>query len=579
MKPQDRPSGDQMSTAAQLPPAQAGSTDDNAPERTRMHRLGHPAVDALRRTVHVALTDLVGNFFRFLPVALTQRAKASALPSEQRGCADLARLIGSGGADRWLGEFINRLDANLIAAVSSGDRAAIEADANDVIVLTQRELRAQTQYAALIADLDIRLGQIRRTVYFPVRAGALAPAGLCRTLLDTATTQKCGGAPLRILFEQFDESVLPQLPRLYQVVLDALADIDARAAEAAALLEREKVRAEALRGTQAAAAAAEAPQPDIRPAPKAVKPAAPPQIDNRTASMLKGVAMKPPPPGKDYSDVTLAQDLLTLQTDAPLPGVDIKPEQRWIPLQRISLAGKFLNEAVADPLVPKEQERQHEAVRFPIIKSAITDSTLFTALTHPLRTLVNDLMLKSATSRITGTAEARRMAEVLQQVLVQFDLAPDFVREAMLSAQPIDEQQIQSFFDSQKEQVNQRREAVVAEAKRLVIRELELRTFGRSVPQSAIKFLNTCWGPLLVKGLLQHGADSNHWRTGIERMESMLDQLEISDSQMPPPAEWQQTAAAMGKDLRDGGLSDDRVKRALALLDAAWQAPKQPMSF
>lgn len=568
-----------MSTAPQLPPAQTGSTDDNAPERTRMQRLGHPAVDALRRTVHVALTDLVGNFFRFLPVALTQRAKASPLAAEQRGCSDLARLLGTGGPERWLTEFISRLDTNLIAAVNTGDRATLQPDANDVIVLTQRELRAQTQYAALIADLDVRLGQIRRTVYFPIRAGALAPAGLCRTLLDTATSQKCSGAPLRILFEQFDESVLPQLPRLYQVVLDALADIEGRAAEAVALLEREKMRAETLR-TQQAAPTAEKPQ-DFKPAapPVVVKPAEAPRIDSKTSSMLQGVAMQTPPPDKDYSDVSLAQDLLILQTDTPLPGVDIKPEQRWVPLQRISLAGKFLNDAIADPLVPKEQDRQHEAVRFPLIKSAITDSTLFTALTHPLRTLVNDLMLKSATSRITGTAEARRMAEVLQQVLVQFDLAPDFVREAMLSAQPINEQQIQGFFESQKEQTNQRREAVVAEAKRLVIRELELRTFGRSVPPAAIKFLNTCWGPLLVKGLLQHGADSTHWRTGIERMESMLDQLEISDCQMPPPAEWQQTAEAMGKALSEGGLPEDRVKRALTLLDSAWQAPKTPFGL
>ncbi|MEQ1438218.1 DUF1631 family protein [Fontimonas sp. SYSU GA230001] len=564
-----------MKTASQLPPAPAGSMDDSAPERTRMQRLGHPAVDALRRTVHAALADLIGNFLRFLPVTLTQRAKASSLPSEQRGCAELARLTGGTAAERWLQEFTTRFDAHLIATVAAGDRQPLEADANDVIVLTQRELRAQTQYAALIADLDVRLGQIRRTTHFPVRAGALAPAALCRTLLDAATAQKCSGAPLRILFEQFDESVLPQLPRLYQVVLDALADIEARAAEASALLEREKARAETLRQLQPGAAETPAPAPAAKPG----APPPPPQIDSKTASMLKGVAMQPPPPDKDYSDVSLAQDLLTLQTDAPLAGVDIKPEQRWVPLQRISLAGKFLNEAIADPLVPKDQEKQHEAVRFPVIKSAITDATLFTAVTHPLRALVNDLMLKSATSRITGTAEARRMAEVLQQVLVQFDLAPDFVREAMLTAQPIQEEQIQSFFESQKEQTVQRREAVVAEAKRLVVRELELRTFGRSVPAPAIKFLNTCWGPLLVKGLLQHGADSAHWRAGIDRMESMLDQLEISDQQMPPPAEWQETAAAMGKDLREGGLSEDRVKRALALLDAAWQAPKQQFSL
>ena len=223
---------------------------------------------------------------------------------------------------------------------------------------------------------------------------------------------------MTLLFEQaveflesahFDKEGLAWLKEyggLSHKALEALADIETRAAEAVSLLEREKVRAENLRPQ--APPTAEPEQPEFKPAPKVVKPAEPPQIDTKTTSMLKGVAMKPQPPDKSYSDISLAQDLLTLQTDTPLPGVDIKPEQRWIPLQRISLAGKFLNEAVADPLVPKEQERQHEAVRFPIIKSAITDSTLVTALTHPLRTLVNDLMLKSATSRITGTAETSR---------------------------------------------------------------------------------------------------------------------------------------------------------------------------
>lgn len=567
-----------MSAPSIPTPPGSGTAQDGLHERTPMQRLGHPAIDALRRTVQLTLSEVIGTFLRQLPSALTERARTTPFDAEQKICKELASMIGS-RPDQWLDDFVRRVDTRLVGAISTAVQAPTE-ESDDVMVLTQAELRAQTQFASVIADLDGRLSIVRRTVLFPVRAGALSPAGLCRAMQDTATSMRCGGAHLRLLFGKFDEIVLPQLPRLYVVTLEALADIESRSAEAEALLQRETARAHALKARQPQPEEPPAELPKARPAPPSPWIPATTEIDPRTQTMLKSAALKPPSPNeKEYSDRKLAQDLLTLQTDAPLQGADIKPEERWVPLQRISLAGKFLNDAIEDPLVPEDLGPQHESVRFPLVKSAIADSTLFTAVTHPLRTLVNDLMLKSATSRVTGTSEARRMAEVLQQVLVQFDLAPDFVREAMLSAQPINEDQINLFFKWQKEQATLRKETVISEAKRLVIRELELRTFGRVVPPPALKFLNTFWGPLLVKALLQHGADNTHWRAGIDRMEDMLDQLEISDCQMPPPDEWQAMAAAMAEDLKAGGLAEDRVKRAVALLDAAWQAPKRGLGF
>lgn len=569
--------------------AAAQGAPDASGEAARK-RVGSPAVDALRRTVAVALTELFGGFVRRLPADLAQRAQASQSPTEQRACTDLAQLL-SPGPERWIADLIRRVDTRLIGAAKTREETANHAGAGDVLLLTRPELVAETQYAVLITDLDTRMEHVRRTVYFPIRAGALAPADLCHALQDTAAAMNCTGASLRLLFERFDEQVLPLLPRLYRTLFEALADIEARAAEAQALLQREQARAEVLRSTPPPAAPVAKPsltqaRPQVaapKPAPAtAGQPGAAParKIDDKTRSMLESVLGKWPAEGEDYSDSSLAGDLLALQGQAPLAGgPDIAPERRWVPLQRISLAGQFLNEATADPLVPQELGPQHESVRFPLVKSALTDATLFTALTHPLRSLVNELMLKAATSRITGTVEARQMAEVLQQVLVQFDLAPDFVREAMLTAQPINEQQISGFFESQKKQAQQRKEAVIHEAKRLVVRELELRTFGRPVPQQALKFLNTSWGPLLVKGLLQHGADNAHWRNGIDRMEKMLDELELSDGEMPPPQSWQDLVDSMGKDLTAAGMSAERVKEALALLDIAWQAPQPRLPF
>ncbi len=563
-----------MSAPSEAPqnnlPADAGGL----PNETLSQSVGRPAIDALRRTVGLALVDVFGGFIRRLPEALNQNT-ASLSAADRRYGAELAKLI-EAQPDRWISGLIRRVDANLIgtanaAKIQAQDKAN---SAGDELMLTRIELRAEAQFSELVVELSARLDSIRRTVYFPVRTGALAPAGLCRALQDTATEMQCSSAHVRMLFGKFDELVFPDLPRLYQRLTGALSDIEVRAVEAASLLARETERAATLRGEPPP------PPPARTPASFTKRAAAAEELDPKTNKTLIQIASAPEKPGETYSDRALASDLLTLQTQDPLPGADIQLEQRWIPLQRISLAGKFLNEVIADPLVAgSDLGPQHESVRFPLLKSALADSTLFTAITHPLRSLVNDLMLKAATSRVTGTVEARQMAETLQQVLVQFDLAPDFVREAMLTAQPISDEQINSFFNLQKQQARQRTETVIHEAKRLVIRELELRTFGRDVPEQALKFLNTNWGPILVKGLLQHGADNAHWRAGMDRMEEMLTQLSMSDQEMPPPQEWQELAAAMGKDLADAGMPAERIKSALELLDAAWQAPHQRMPF
>ncbi len=576
-----------MSTTPDSSVSGARTADTAVAELVRMQRMGRPAVDALRRAVSTTLTDVFGTFIRKLPNVLAERAKITQLATERRTCQDLAQMIGAGPA-QWVDRFVGQVDANLIGSARTDGAGSASPASDDALVLTRLELRAEALYAKLLGDIDIRLDHVRRTVYFPVYTSALAPAGLCRALQDTATALSCNGTHRRMLFDKFDDIVIPELQGFYQSLLSALGDIEERAAEAAALLARETARAATVmnRAPKLPQQPEPAPKPAVaetapglRAPPPKVKPAAKPKVDPKTVSMLKSFVEKAPPKDGEYTDGALAGDLLALQTDAPLPGVDVKQERRWVPLQRISLAGQFLNEAVADPFVPPELGPQHESVRFPLVKSALTDATLFTAVTHPLRSLVNELMLKSATSRITGTAEARRMAEVLQQVLVQFDLAPDFVREAMLTAHPIEEEQINGFFEQQKQQASQRKEAVVNEAKRLVIRELELRTFGRAVPQQAIKFLNTSWGPLLVKGLLKHGADNAHWRTGIERMEEMLDQLEMSDREMPPPPDWQALTAAMAADLAAAGLPPERVSAALAGLDEAWRAGKPNQSF
>jgi len=298
-------------------------------------------------------------------------------------------------------------------------------------------------------------------------------------------------------------------------------------------------------------------------------PADPKLMDANSLAMLQALALKSD--GAGYTDGLLAADLIALADNKPLPGV--AEDQSWIPMQRITLAGHYLNVVISDAMVPEELRPQHESVRFPLMKSALTDDTLFTSVSHPLGSLIHEMLLKSATSRVTGNSETRRMAELLQQVLVQFDLAPEFVRQAMKASSPIQQSQIQRFYELQRQQAQQRRDFVIAEAKRVVVRELEQATFGREIPATALRFLNQAWGPLLTKRLLTHGAASEQWKAALKLMEQMLDQVEQRNPEHQPPAEWREILQRLGQALVTEGMAADKVRDIVGGLEAARLTP------
>ncbi len=275
--------------------------------------------------------------------------------------------------------------------------------------------------------------------------------------------------------------------------------------------------------------------------------------------------------GAAYNDGTLAAELLAISNHTPVR--DVPESQSQVPMQRMSLAGHYLTEAIADPLIPAELKQQHETMRFPLVKSAIADETFFTSVTHPLRSLVNEMMLKSATSRVTGSGETRRIAELLQQVLVQFDLAPSFVREAMLTAKPLGDAQMRAFAEMQREQAKQRRDSVIGEAKRIVAHEIERTTFSLSVPDSVTSFFTRYWGPVLIKRLLENGNEHPLWKQGLEMMNALADQVEQRDPTQPPPDEWKQLLQQFVQAMTVAGTTPQRIHESINSLEAARRTP------
>lgn len=475
----------------------------------------------LRMAVRMGLIGLFGPFLRRLP---------QVFPEQAQGVNDGARL--------WMETFIRQVEAHLLGGAAY--RAGAAADE----AVGGAEVRAESQHAVAVQALYRRLEALNQRLGLPLSGGALAPAGLYRALQETAEALGWPARHRAALFEQFDQFTQTELERFYSGLATALGQI----------------RPGATAGTAAATAA-----------PKR-------QLDAQTHSMLRQRASAADgASGDDYNDSALAAELLAL-ADQPVPEGSSR-EQMQAPLQRMALAGQFLNQTVSDPLVPKELRPSHEPMRFPLVKSALADATLFTSALHPLAGLVNEMALKAATSRVTGDVEMRMNAERLEQLLVQFDLSPEFVRTAMANAQPLAQTQIEWFFELQQKQAELRRQTVIDEAKRRVVREIERSTFGRDIPATALGFLRSAWGPLLAARLVEHGADHFAWNAGLALMDQLLDLLESRKPGQAAPEMWGRTIGTLLAELARAGVGNAVLADAVSDLEKAWRAPRAPTGF
>lgn len=523
----------------------------NSPVSPQLQRMGAAAAEEIRGEVRGALSELFEGYLEHLRSSLTQGAQAARTPADQGNLQYMARKL-SGATGSWVNTFLKRVDDQLIGNQSSNseESARSTADAPESVAIANMELRAEAQYRKPVMELDARLNRVRLTLYVPINTRALAPAGLYSSLSETADAMGWPSAQRYLLFKRFDEIIVPALDGFYSSLLQTLKSIGQAAAKLASL-------------NQDTAEVAVAPTLAKHANPAEAVAAG--KVDAETSSMLKAYALGAD--GEGYTDGLLAADLLALMDERPLPG--ITREQGQVPLQRVSMAGHYLNGVIDDPLIPQDLRSDHESMRLPLVKSALTDPTLFTEVTHPLRSLVHDLMLKSATSRLSENGEARRLADLLQQVMVNFNLAPDFVRLAMATAKPIEATQIQRFFDLQRQQAEQRKSFVINEAKRLVIKEMERVTFGLGIPPPAIQFLNKAWGPVLTRRLLNHGAAHEQWKSAIKLMQDIMDELELRQPGEAVPAEWQALMRSVGRTLMAEGMGADLIKEALANLEAA----------
>ena len=532
--------------------------------REDLSALANSAREQLRKILREELRVLLAGFVDKTAASLLKPASADHNPADARKNSDLARKLKQ-NASIWCDTLQNQVEGRLFMVEGSADaRKQPEhngrANAN-LIAVAKALLIAETRYFKKIAEIDARFNRVRLIMSLSIDNKAVAPTGLHQALEQTADKLDWPQAGRKVLYSSFEVHVIGNLERLYERMLQLFRKVGS---EAAQLVVESTFDLSQIEEDSAAADQAQSQPKNWMQPPGEIS-----DVDGKTTAMLTRLALESD--GEGYTDGLLAADLLALMDKRPLPGISY--ESGLISVQRTSLAGHFLNEVKADPLLSRDMEAQHEPLRMPLVKSAIADNSVFTDASHPLASLIDEHMTKAARHRLVNAEEAQEMQDSLARVLEMFDLSPDFVRESMAKAEPLKDEQIERFYALQRKQAAQRREFVISEARRVVARELERSTFARDVPAPAKRFLEKAWSALLTQRLLKYGASNPIWQDGIDKTDQLIDLLEARDPAAKPPREWVELIRSMIDELIKGGLPAEQRGNILKMLEAARKTP------
>ncbi|MDB5976733.1 MAG: hypothetical protein JWR07_3493 [Nevskia sp.] len=566
---------------ATVHPLFSGSPQERG-EQTVAPVPSHPLVAELREVALSVLDELVRRMFDSADDVLFEMGEKSSTDDERRRYFDTMRVLrlDRGKVGIAFADDLTRGFAPVVAPRHSKfefdlDSLSIQPteELEEKIAVTNMAAKAEGLYKNPIWELERHLDFAVRELGVPVSPLALGPGRICDAfgkatgVLDTEFQVKL------VIYKLFDRVVINELGKVYIAALE--------------VLERHGVSPS--RRTQASS-----PLPEEEAELPPPLPGYPPHTPHG-GSPGYGQGAGNQPYGQGYAQAQellrrysldqasvqrasnpvgaeLAGLLQTLITGASSPAVQAST-------QRLSLAGRMFDDLMAEPMLPEPLRPALEKLRYPVYKTALSDPSFFANQAHPLRKLLSDMVELAVSAQTSESAQAQlretmRTASALQT-------GPALVADALNSAQPVPEGEVEGFLNQMREQTRARREALLVRVRRQVAQELEVQTLGRRVPDPVMDLLRGGVGPLMAVRLLKNGRGSGPYQEAQSMMEGVLKSLEFIPPASPEVLETrEQLLSKIVTALADIGMTEDKVESLLnglqevyKLLDSAEAAP------
>ena len=226
-----------------------------------------------------------------------------------------------------------------------------------------------------------------------------------------------------------------------------------------------------------------------------------------------------------YTDASLASELserLSAWVQKP------QANQQQEPIaQRADLIGRMFDGFQNDVALPESIKPTLEALRFPVLKAALSDPSFLSNTQHPLRVLLHDLAATASSARTSPndpTASLHALSEAMAPLLT-----PDapVVRANMEKPAPVSEEDVQSFLGHMDEEAASRRKTIVQRGMQRVDEELQRVTEARELLATAELLIDRALRPFLGLTLLRHSIASPLWAQSLSLAERVIRSVDL----------------------------------------------------
>lgn len=526
-------------------------------------------VEGLSNRVRAVFSELTRKMFEGADDALFEMSEKSRNNEEQRLYFDTMRVLRI-EQSRIVSRFLTLLGEALLSS-GSNEAGAVNIDfehlslkpteaLEESIAISNMEAKADGLYRDLIWELDRRLDTLSRTYKVQLTSQCLAPASLCGAFRRAVEPLDIEFDIKLVVYKLFDRSIIRSLGEFYAQTLNWLESQGIKSVPTAPTVEPS-------RWTPAGATVDRATLDALRALGEGMPSAMGGGASERYGAAASGGSipnsLSGSAPGQ-FSDASLAAEL------ASTLGGSSANLWAQAATQRLALVGRLFADILGDPNVPSSLKPSLEQLRFPVIKTALSDPGFFNDAQHPVRSLIHEIATMVAASRAVDGDAQREVEWLVREVRNQFDLNPESVRPSLRDAEPLGKPDIEGFLGQIEVQARIRREAILGKVKRIVAEELTLRTVGRDVPASAWPLFNAGWAPLMCVRLLRYGVRSSGWTDGLARLDEVLAGMRSIAADAEIQHRRDAVIAALSSDLRKVGMSDDKCARLLAGLRQAY---------
>ena len=175
----------------------------------------------------------------------------------------------------------------------------------------------------------------------------------------------------------------------------------------------------------------------------------------------------------------------------------------------------------------------------------------------------NELATMAATAKAGGPDQLARIAELVEQIQKQFDIASESLRKPATEPELVGTDQAERFIEQQMAQTAARRQAIVKKVRRIIAEELQLRTCGTAIADDVRPLLNSLWAPMMAMHLLHHGPDSAEWKRGIAVLERIVAGLDPARPDQRSATLVQALREELESDFKTVGLAETRIVEGL----------------